>query len=164
MAARPALVRYLALPVETAVLTDAAGQMNVLHGQVWKPVEEGSYMAAVFERGKSGAFELDAEILALLDEEKRDEAIAVTMGRFTSIWPVVTGKVDAILAKKRPPVAEQAAWSAPPELDDELRALLQRGEKIEAIRRYKETTAVGLLEARLHVEGLQASPVSKSPR
>ena len=53
----------------------------------------------------------------------------------------------------QPAGAESSAMN---DLEEQIRSLLERGQKIEAIKRYREETGVGLAEAKEAVEALQA--------
>jgi len=48
-------------------------------------------------------------------------------------------------------------------LDEQLRDLLARGEKIEAIKLYREATGAGLAEAKQYVERLEAGQAAGGP-
>ena len=49
-------------------------------------------------------------------------------------------------------------------LEDDLRALLDRGDKIGAIKRYREATGVGLTEAKNAVEAFESGGAINAPR
>ena len=54
-----------------------------------------------------------------------------------------------------PPVAEAAALPEPVDLETQVRALLATGRKIEAIKRAREATGLGLAEAKDWVEAIE---------
>ena len=64
-----------------------------------------------------------------------------------------TGNVDSVDARDMP-VSRAPAKVMPHDMDAELRALLASGNKIEAIKRVRQQTGLGLKEAREYIERL----------
>jgi len=75
-------------------------------------------------------------------------------GRGDLIAPPVELGAAAALPRPMPPAAPGGPMSLPPEVEAEVRALMARGMKIEAIKRVREVTRSGLKEAMDFVERL----------
>lgn len=90
----------------------------------------------------------DAEVLALMDQGKKIEAIKVYRVRHGVGLAEAKAAVET-LADGRTPVAEASS-----EADDDVLNLMRGGKKIAAIKVYRERYHVGLKEAKEAVEAL----------
>jgi len=107
------------------------------------------------------SLELEEQLRLLLAEGQKIEAIKVYRERTGAGLAEAKDAVEALEAGKRLP----SQGMTDPESDKELIALLEQGQKIEAIRMYREKTGAGLKEAKDAVEALAAKhglPVGRS--
>lgn len=146
---RPALARYLAMPVGTAILM-RAGSPEVLYGEEYRVETEGSYIAGLRAKGKAGDFELGNDLRAMIEGEMVAEAIDLCCERFLCGWSVAKEKVEAYAASLPKPVVD------PGSLDAEITALLQNRNPIVAIKRCRDVLGLGLADAKKYVDALAA--------
>jgi hypothetical protein len=146
---RPALARYLALPVTTSILMRSSA-LNVLYGEAWRLETEGSYMAELIAKGKAGTFELGNDLRAMIEGDLYNEAIDLCCERFLCGWSMAKQKVDAYVESLPKPVIDKGS------LDAEIVALLQKRETIKAISRCREVLGFGLAEAKRYVDAIGA--------
>jgi ribosomal protein L7/L12 len=92
------------------------------------------------------------DVRALLQQGRKIEAIKVYRQLTGVGLKEAKDYVDALEAGRAPPAA--AASPAPAGGLDEVRALALQGNKIQAIKRYRELTGVGLKEAKDYVDRL----------
>ena len=103
--------------------------------------------------------ELRAELLALLQEGQKIEAIKLYRDRTAAPLASAKALVEALARGENPRMSGQLAGVS----EEELLALLEQGQKIEAIKLYRERTGAGLKDAKDAVEaiGLKHGLMSK---
>jgi large subunit ribosomal protein L7/L12 len=101
-----------------------------------------------------GGDDLEAQVLSLLAQGQKIGAIKVYRQATGVGLAAAKDAVEALERGQRPPANAGAA--AEGDIDDEIAALLARGEKIQAIRVYRNRTGVGLKEAKDAVDAFAA--------
>jgi ribosomal protein L7/L12 len=99
--------------------------------------------------------ELEAKIQALLLQNRKIEAIKLVVDTTRCGLKEAKDLVDNYAAGGKPagPVSYQ-------HIDEELMSLLLKGEKLQAVKRYKEVTGLGLAESKDYVDNLMEKGAS----
>jgi ribosomal protein L7/L12 len=97
------------------------------------------------------ADDLAAQVRSLTEAGRKIEAIKLFRERTGAGLKEAKDAVEAIERGQAPPAS---SWGDRA-FEDEVATLLERGQKIEAIKRYRERTGVGLKEAKDAVEAIQ---------
>ena len=96
--------------------------------------------------------EMGDDILSLMRQGQKIEAIKLYRARTGAGLAEAKAAVEAMERGDAPPPAQTAP--APEGVDDRLWELLKKGEKIQAIKLYREQTGAGLAEAKAAVEAI----------
>jgi ribosomal protein L7/L12 len=94
----------------------------------------------------------EADLESLVRQGQKIEAIKRYRAQTGVGLAEAKAAVEAIERGEKPPVGRAAP--APADVDADLWELLQRGEKIQAIKLYRERTGTGLAEAKTAVEAI----------
>jgi hypothetical protein len=93
-------------------------------------------------------------IRALLAEQRRTEAVRLYMEQTGASLGEATRAIERLQAEREPQVLNTSAGPFAVDID-EIRALMQRGQKINAIKLLREQTNLGLKEAKDAVEAIE---------
>jgi ribosomal protein L7/L12 len=103
--------------------------------------------------------DLESGVRALLEKGQKIEAIKFYRGQTGAGLREAKDAVEAIGRGERPVSVRRQDTR---DLREEVRSLLERGQKIEAIKRYRELTGAGLKEAKDAVEAIPREQVAPS--
>lgn len=113
-----------------------------------------------------GALSNDARerVLALLAEDRKIEAIKVYREATGASLAESKGAVE-MLEREHPASSSPLADATDPELLERIRDQLRQGQKIGAIKLYREATGLGLAEAKHAVEAIERAmpPSAEGP-
>jgi len=102
------------------------------------------------DAGAAASAETEDDIVSLVRQGRKIEAIKLYRAQTGVGLAEAKAAVEAMERGESPPPAQDAP--APEDIDADLWELLKSGQKIEAIKRYRAQTGVGLAEAKAAVE------------
>jgi ribosomal protein L7/L12 len=125
--------------------------VTVVLAVLWYFARRGSRNSDIVGLGPTSPLDVDAEIRRLVAENKKIHAIKLYRDTHGGSLQEAKEYVESLESQSAPPPATRAVMEA------EILALLRDGNKIEAIKRLREATGLGLKEAKDAIDTIEAA-------